>query len=129
MAFAFLWNIGKAKAILSDSLQKFFCLYQGFGLADIYQLEGVGQATADTGFLTVLQVEVHDGEFPAPSLEIREECRGDDMDAAEGIGSVAFGIVDEAFRFGLPGIFVDPSAEAVGVVKQQVAGCFPLACQ
>lgn len=119
----------KQRLFLSDSFQKLFRLGQGFGLADVYQLESIGQATADTGFLTVLQVEIHDGEFPAPPLEIRKERRGDDMDAAEGVGPVAFGIVDEAFRFGLPGIFVDPSAEAVGVVKQQVAGCFPLACQ
>ena len=117
----FFGTPAKQRLFLSDPFQTFFCLYPGFGLADIYQLEGVGQATADTGFLTVLQVEIHDGEFPAPSLEIREERRGDDMDAAEGVGPVAFGGVDEAFRFGLPGIFVDPSAEAVGVVKQQVA--------
>lgn len=90
----------------------------------------IGQASANPGFPTCLQVEIHDGKFTFPPfVHVSEQGRGDDVDAAEGIFLILGSVIFKTFGLGLSGIFIYPSSQICLFVEQQIAGCGTLACQ
>ena len=72
----------------------------------------LGDVSANMCFFAGLEIEIGNGKFTGPMfIHIAEEGRGDNMNAAEGIRFVLLRAIDKFFRFGLPGLFVYPTAE------------------
>lgn len=116
-------NAIRLKTILHSSFKKFFRLRQCFGFSYIYQLKVRRKVSANACFFTSLEIKISDGKLTRPTfVHIAEEGRGDNVDAAEGIRFMLFGMIDKTVGLGLQGLFVYPAAKAgIVFIEQQVA--------